>query len=178
MVFSEKFIFRVITFITAFVFLVVLVLHNKWMHAPINPPVFTHYLPGINAFLNGTCSLLLLISLYAIKNKKIETHKRLNLLTFILSSLFLVSYILYHFFQKETKFPLTNPLWVLYRIILFSHIILAGLVLPLVLLSFYYALKSDFITHRKIVRWTFPIWLYVTITGVIVYFMISPYYPF
>jgi len=175
---SEKSIFRIVTGLTAFVLLVVVVLHNKWLHAPLNPPYFTRFLPGLNALINGTCSLLLLISLYYIRKGRVEIHKRLNLTTFVLSSLFLVSYILYHFFQKETKFPPLNPLRPVYLILLVSHIILAGLVLPLILFSFYYALKKDFITHKKLVRFTYPIWLYVTITGVIVYYMISPYYPF
>jgi putative membrane protein len=178
MIWSEKLIFRIITSATAVVLLLVIVLHNKWLHAPINPPYFTRYLPLLNAIINGICTLLLLLSLYFIKNKKVAIHKKLNLATFILSSIFLASYILYHFFQKETKFPMSNPVRPIYLSLLVSHILLAGLVLPLILFSFYYALTSDFITHRKIVRWTYPFWLYVTITGVIVYWMISPYYKF
>jgi putative membrane protein len=175
---TEKLIFRIITITTLIVLSLVVVLHNKWLHAPLNPPYFTRYLPALNAALNGTCTLLLLASLYFILNKKVAIHKKLNLTTFILSSLFLASYILYHFFQKETKFPVGSPVRPLYLILLVSHILLAGLVLPLILFSFYYALTADFVTHRKIVRFTYPIWLYVTITGVIVYFMISPYYRF
>lgn len=175
---AERPTFRLITGLTAFVLVVVVVLHFKWLHAPLNPPYFTRFLPEINASINGLCSILLLTSLYFIKQGKIEVHKKLNVLTFILSSLFLVSYILYHFFQKETHFPLLNPWRPVYLVLLVSHIFLAGLVLPLILFSFYYALTQDFINHKKIVRFTFPIWLYVTITGVIVYFMISPYYPF
>jgi len=175
---AERPIFRIITGVTAFVLVVVVVLHFKWLHAPVNPPYFTRFLPALNACINGICSLLLLLSLYFIKKGRVEIHKRLNVTTFVLSSLFLVSYILYHFFQKETRFPLLNPWRPVYFVLLASHILLAGLVLPLILFSFYYALTKDFETHKKIVRFTYPIWLYVTITGVIVYFMISPYYPF
>ncbi len=175
---SEKIVFRIITISTTVVLALVIILHNKWLHAPLNPPYFTRFLPVFNASLNAICSILLLFSLYFIKIKKIDIHKKLNLTTFLLSALFLVSYVLYHFFQKETIFPKSNPIRPLYLILLASHIILAGLVLPLILLSFYYALSANIIMHRKIVRWTYPIWLYVTITGVIVYIMISPYYPF
>jgi putative membrane protein len=78
---------------------------------------------------------------------------------------------------EETKFPLDNPLRTTYLTILISHIILAAGVLPMILLSFYYGLTNQVVRHRKLVRFSFPIWLYVTVTGVIVYFMISPFYP-
>jgi putative membrane protein len=86
--------------------------------------------------------------------------------------------VTYHYFADETKFPAGNPLRSIYLIILTSHIILAALVLPLILISFYRGLNMQVPQHKKIVRWAFPIWLYVTITGVIVYLMISPYYKF
>jgi putative membrane protein len=92
--------------------------------------------------------------------------------------LFLVSYVAYHWMADETKFPLDNPLRPVYLTILISHIILAAVVLPLVLISFWYGLNNKVEQHRKMTRFSFPIWLYVTTTGVIVYFMISPYYPF
>ncbi len=142
--------------------------------------------------LNGTCSVLLLISLYFIKNGKIAVHKRINILAFCLSSLFLVSYILFHYLAPETRFGDLNgdgrlsdaekasagSLRYLYYVILTSHIILAAGVLPLILLSFYRGLQMQVEQHKKLVRWAFPIWLYVTITGVIVYLMMAPYYHF
>ena len=94
----------------------------------------------------------------------------------ITSSLFLVSYVWFHYFGIETKFPADNPLRPVYLIILITHIILAAIVLPLVLTTFYFGLNMKVERHRRLARWTFPIWLYVTITGVIVYLMISPYY--
>ncbi|MEK6616178.1 MAG: DUF420 domain-containing protein, partial [Bacteroidota bacterium] len=103
-------------------------------------------------------------------------HKKINLTAFFLSSIFLVSYILYHYFTEETKFPSDNPLHPLYLVILLSHILLAALVLPFILISFYFGLNMKVPQHKKIVRWSYPIWLYVTITGVLVYLMISPYY--
>ena len=175
---SDKVIFRIVLGISVFVFLVVLLLNQKVFPRPDQTPSFIYFLPGLNAFLNASCSILLLVSYYFIRRKKISIHKRLNIITFILSSIFLVSYILYHYLANETKFPADNPIRPLYLFILITHIILAAGVLPLVLLSFYHGLKMNVTTHRKFTKWTFPIWLYVTISGVVVYLMISPYYPF
>jgi putative membrane protein len=134
-------------------------------------------LPKLNALLNATCSVLLLLSFYFIKKKQINIHKRINITAFCLSALFLISYVTYHWLANETSFPKDNPLRPIYLFILISHIFLAAIVLPLVLFSFYRGLNMQVPKHKKIVRWSFPIWLYVTVTGVIVYFMISPYYP-
>lgn len=175
---NDKLIFRLVTFISIFVFAVVVILNRKLIPVTIPTPAFVYFLPKLNAIINGTCSVLLLISLYQIKRKNIDAHKRLNILTFLLSSLFLVSYILFHYFVKETSFGGGGFIRIIYYVILITHIILAAAVLPLVLLSFNNGLKMEVEKHRKLVRWTFPIWLYVTVTGVIVYLMISPYYTF
>jgi putative membrane protein len=113
-----------------------------------------------------------------IRARRIDWHKRLNIIAFCLSSLFLVSYVIFHAFGVETRFPIDNPLRPYYLTILISHIILAAVVLPLVLLSFYRGLTGQIEAHKRITRWSMPIWLYVTTTGVVVYLMISPYYPF
>jgi putative membrane protein len=128
--------------------------------------------------INATCSILLIISLYQIRKKNIETHKKLNITTFILSSLFLVSYIIFHSTGIKTTYGGIGSIRYVYYFILITHIILAAIVLPLVLLSFNNGLKLQVNRHRKLVRWSYPIWLYVTITGVIVYLMIAPYYTF
>lgn len=175
---SEKNIFRIIFSVSLIVLVLVIVLNRKILPRPEIPPSFIYVLPKLNAIINATCTILLLTSFYFIRRKKIQIHKRLNITTFFLSALFLISYITYHYFADETKFPADNPLRPLYLTILTSHIILAALVLPLILISFYRGLNMQVAKHRKIVRWTFPIWLYVTITGVIVYLMISPYYTF
>jgi putative membrane protein len=189
---SDKLIFRLISAVSVVVFIVVVILNRKIIPVTIPTPNFVYFLPTFNAIINGTCSVLLLLSLYFIKRKDIQTHKKLNILTFVLSSAFLVSYILFHYFAPETKYGDSNhdgilsgaeiadsgSLRYLYYVILVSHIILAAGVLPLVLLSFYKGLQMQVEKHRKLVRWTFPIWLYVTTTGVIVYLMISPYYNF
>jgi putative membrane protein len=189
---TDKFIFRFVAAVSIFVFVVVLILNRHLIPAPAQVPSFVVYLPKLNAVLNGTCSMLLLISLYFIKQKNITIHKRVNILAFCLSSLFLVSYILFHYLAPETMYGDINGDHILsdaekaiagstryiYYVILTSHIILAAIVLPLVLLSFYRGLQMQVEKHKKIVRWSFPIWLYVTVTGVIVYIMISPYYHF
>jgi len=169
---------RLIYGVSALVFITVLVLNRKILPRPDVIPSFAFFLPGLNAIINGTCCILLLISFYFITKKNIAMHRRINLTTFFLSAIFFVSYITYHYLADETRFPAGNPLRPLYLFILFSHIILAALVLPLILLSFYYGLTLQVVKHRQITRWSFPIWLYVTFSGVIVYLMISPYYPF
>lgn len=175
---SDKLIFRLVAAVTVFVCVVVLILSMKIIPVPNPIPTFVYSLPKLNAIINGTCSLLLLFSFYQIKRRNIQLHKQTNLLTFALSSVFLVSYILYHWMSPATSYPKENSLYPVYIFILLTHIVLAAGVLPLILLSFYRGLQNDVAKHRKLVRWAFPIWLYVTTTGVIVYLMISPYYNF
>ena len=188
---SDKTVFRIVTAVSIFVFAVVVILNRKILPQPEVMPDFVQYLPPLNAFLNGTCAVLLLFSLWAIKNKKISLHKKINLTAFMLSSIFLVSYILAHFFMPDVKYGDLDHNGVLdeaetaaagsrgiYLVILTTHIILAALVLPVILLSFWYGLKNEVQKHKKIVRYTYPFWLYVTITGVVVYLMVKPYYPF
>jgi putative membrane protein len=173
----DKIVFRSVLGISIFVFLVVLLLNRQVIPKPETIPSWTYFLPKLNAFINGTCSVLLLVSLYFIRNKRVTAHKRTNILTFCLSSLFLVSYISFHWLAGETHYPDNAPYRGLYFFILITHIILAAAVLPLILLSFYRGLQMQVQKHKRLVRFTYPIWLYVTITGVIVYLMISPYYP-
>ncbi len=175
---TDKVVFRIIMAISIFVLVAVGILNKKILPVPETIPAFVYKLPMLNAFINGTCSMLLLLSLYFIKQKNIAVHKKINIIAFILSSVFLLSYITYHWLAQETSFPKDNPLRPLYLIILITHIILAAGVLPLILLSFHKGLQMQVEKHKKIVRWSYPIWLYVTITGVIVYLMISPYYIF
>ncbi len=190
---TDKFIFRFVAAVTVFVITVVVVLNRHLIPGPEVAPAFTPYLPMLNAVLNGTCTILLLTSLYYIKQGNIAVHKRLNIITFCLSSTFLVSYILFHYLMRhDTLYGDANfdgilspderaaagGMRTLYLFILGPHIILAACVLPLILLSFYRGLQMQVAKHRKLVRWTFPIWLFVTVTGVIVYLMIKPYYNF
>lgn len=178
---NNKFISRLITAVSIFVLIVVVILQSKVLN--IFPdksliPSWVFFLPRLNAIINGICSILLLLSLYFIKRKDIATHKKLNILTFILSSLFLVSYIIFHATGIKTTYGGEGAIRTFYYLILITHIILAAVVLPLVLFSFQKGLQMKVEQHKKLVRWTYPIWLYVTLTGVIVYLMISPYYTF
>ena len=173
---NDKLVFRIIFAVSIVVFITVLLLSMLPKATVI--PSYAFLLPKLNAILNGTCSVLLIASYYNIRKKNIAVHKRLNITAFLLSSLFLVSYIWFHSFGIDTRFPTDNALRPVYLFILITHIILAAIVLPLVLISFYYGITMQVQKHRRLTRWSFPIWLYVTITGVIVYLMISPYYQF
>jgi len=178
---TEKTIFRLILGLSIFVFAVVLILQSNLLN--IFPdkstiPSWVLLLPRLNAILNAICSILLLLSFYFIKRKQIATHKKINITTFILSSLFLVSYIIFHATGIKTTYGGTGMIRTVYYFILITHIILAAIVLPLVLFSFQKGLQMKIESHKRIVRWSYPIWLYVTVTGVIVYIMISPYYSF
>jgi len=172
---NDKAIFRLVWGVSIFVFVVITLLQSKlitWQKVPD----WVFVLPMINAIINAICSVLLIVSFYYNKRQRIDIHKKLNIITFILSSFFLVSYIIYHSTGNEAKFGGQGLIRPIYFFILITHIILAAVVLPLVLLSFYRGMKMQVEKHRKLVRWSFPIWLYVTITGVIVYLMMAPYY--
>ncbi len=178
---NDKVVFRLIAGVSIFVFAVVVILQSKIV--TIFPdksiiPAWVFTLPKLNAIINGSCTVLLLISLYFIKRRNIAVHKKLNVLTFILSSLFLVSYIIFHSTGIKTTYGGEGIIRIVYYLILITHIILAAIVLPLILLSFHKGFQMQVEKHRRLVRWSYPIWLYVTVTGVIVYIMISPYYMF
>lgn len=189
---NDKTVFKIVMAVSALICVVVVVLNQKLIPVPDSFPAFIYKLPLLNAVLNGSCSLLLMASLWAIKKRNFALHKKLNLTAFLLSSLFLISYVTAHYFIPDTKFGDVNHNEVLeqaelaavagirpiYLVILLSHIFLAVIVLPMILLSFYYALKDDRVKHKKITRFSYPIWLYVTITGVVVYSMIAPYYNY
>jgi putative membrane protein len=136
-----------------------------------------YILPKLNALINSTVSILLIAGLYFILNKQIKAHKSCMIAAFTLSALFLVSYIIYHYNAPHTSFEGEGLIRQFYFFILISHIILAIFIVPLVLITLFRAWREDFEKHKRIARWTFPIWLYVSITGVAVYLMISPYYP-
>ena len=136
-------------------------------------PVF---LPPIYATINAITALLLVLALVAIKAKKIQIHQRLMQTCIVLSLVFLVMYIAYHMTTDPTPFGGEGYMKTLYFFILISHIILSIALIPLVLISYVRAFQKEFPAHKKISKITFPIWLYVASTGVIVYLMIAPYY--
>lgn len=189
---NDKTVKIVIWVTTIVICLAVVILNKKILPVPDSFPSFIYKLPALNAFLNGSCSVLLIFSLLAIKKRNIELHKKLNLTAFLLSSLFLVSYVTAHYFIPDTRYgdvdhnglldaaetAAVSGIKPFYLAILLSHILLAVVVFPMVLLSFYYGLTDQREKHRKLTRFSYPIWLYVTITGVVVYLMISPYYNY
>lgn len=147
-------------------------------------------LPGFHALVNSLTVVVLLAALIAIKKQNIELHRKLMMSAFFLGLLFLISYVLYHSSVDSVKFgdldhdgivsseekEIAGGTRMMYLGILASHILLSIAVVPFVLLAFYYALTDQINKHKKIVKFTFPVWMYVSITGVIVYLLIKPYY--
>ncbi len=134
------------------------------------------FLPPIYATINGITAIVLIAGVLAIKNGNRILHKRLMTTAIALSVAFLVMYVAYHMTADSTKFGGEGEIKIVYFFILISHIILSIAVIPLVLITYVRALAERFDSHKKIAKITFPIWLYVAVTGVIVYLMISPYY--
>tara|TARA_B100001758_G_C18369150_1_gene590313 strand:+ start:594 stop:1112 length:519 start_codon:yes stop_codon:yes gene_type:complete len=134
------------------------------------------FLPPIYATINGLTAILLIVALLAIKNGKIKLHEYLMKTCIGFSLIFLVMYIAYHMTSDPTSFESTGIIKYIYFFTLISHILLSIILIPLVLISYVRAIQKEFPAHRKIAKITFPIWLYVAVTGVIVYIMISPYY--
>jgi len=190
--YSEKGVKLTIYITTVAVCALVVVLNQKWIPHPDTFPNLIYKLPMVNAFLNGSCTILLLFSLWAIKKRNIQLHKKLNITAFIFSSVFLLSYVTAHYFIPDTKYgdvdhdgimsaaesAAVSGIKPVYIIILLTHIFLAVAVLPMILLSFYYGLTDQREKHKKLTRFSYPVWLYVTVTGVVVYLMIAPYYNY
>jgi putative membrane protein len=134
------------------------------------------YLPLLNAVMNGSTFIFLLLALYAIRQKNIIRHRNFIFAAFLCTSVFLLSYLLYHFTTPSTKFGGQGAMRYIYYFILVTHIILAIVTVPLALISIGRGLNMEVALHKKITRWAMPIWLYVSLIGVIVYLLISPYY--
>ena len=135
-----------------------------------------HFFAQANAIIYSTVAGLLVAYLVAVKIKKYQVHTNLMIAAMLLSVLFLISYICHHLFAGETKFGAEGISKTIYYIILFTHIPLAGLILPFILFTAYRALIGEWPQHKKLAKITWPIWFYVAVTGVVVYWMISPYY--
>lgn len=156
----------------------------------LDPGFNVHIFATINAFINSAIALLLVAALVAVKNGKYRLHKRLMTTALILSVLFLVSYIAHHLLAGEAKFGdsnhdglvseeeklLVGNVRVVYYFILATHIFLAAIILPFILFTAYRALTAEYALHKKLARITWPLWLYVAVTGPVVYWLISPYY--
>ncbi|UYZ65252.1 DUF420 domain-containing protein [Hymenobacter weizhouensis] len=141
------------------------------------PGLEVRRLPAVNAVLNSLTAVLLMLGYYFIRRRNVARHRAMMGLAFLLGSLFLVSYVAYHSQVPSTKFGGEGLIRGVYYFLLLTHILLAAVTVGLVLFTLYYALTEQFGRHRRIARWTYPIWLYVSVTGVLVYFMIAPYYP-
>ena len=135
------------------------------------------YLPHVNACLNGTSAVLLFSGYLFIRSGNVAAHRTCQVSALVVSILFLGSYLTYHFNHGTTRFQGTGLARPIYFTVLTSHTILAIVIVPLVALTFYRAFRRDFIRHRRIARITLPLWLYVSITGVIVYLMLYQIYP-
>ena len=171
---NDKVAKRIIWLLSLIVFLVVVSL--KYIHLDAELGFDAHVFATVNAFINGSVAFLLLAALFVVKQKNYVLHKRLMLSAMILSSLFLISYIAHHVLTGDTVYPKDAPMRAFYFVVLITHIILAAVILPFILFTTYRGLTADFQAHKKIARITWPIWFYVAVSGVIVYWMISPYY--
>ena len=134
-------------------------------------------LPAINATLNGSCTLLLIVAFVAIKLRNIRLHVTLMLAGCVTSALFLTSYLTYHFFAGATRFAADGTIRYVYYAILLTHVVLAVTIVPLVVTTLYRAARRQFDKHRRIARITYPLWLYVSVTGVVIYWMLYHAYP-
>jgi putative membrane protein len=149
-----------------------------------------HFFAAANAVLNSSVTVLLIAGLWAVKRKNYRLHRKIMIAAIILSFLFLLSYICHHLFTGDTKYgdvdhngivsedekTLAGPVRMIYYFILLTHIPLAGIILPFILFTAYRSLTGEYERHKKLARITWPVWLYVAVTGVVVYLMISPYY--
>jgi putative membrane protein len=169
---SAKSAFRIIVGVSlaALLFLVWLI---YWKEGAVNSYPWVPYLPALNAAFNSLSTVFLLLGLNEIRKRNFSRHMKFMTSAFIASALFLTSYVIYHHFQGDTKFMTEGIIRYVYFFILITHIALSAFVVPLVLTSFYLALTGKFQKHRKVSKWTFPIWLYVSITGVVIFFMLK-----
>ena len=168
-----KRIFILISILLPMVVAVLLFLPKEDTSA-VSPWIFS--LPFYNTIINILTAILLMSGYYFVKNGKITSHKVCMISSFILGSLFLIFYVIYHSNAPSTKFGGEGIIRYVYFFFLLSHILLAFIVAPLVLSAIYFAVSGKIEKHKKIVKFTFPVWLYVSLTGIVVYLMIRPYY--
>ncbi|MBG9375955.1 DUF420 domain-containing protein [Panacibacter sp. DH6] len=170
------------------VFVAVVLLSNVKLN--VDPGFDIHIFAKVNAYINATIAFLLLAALLSVKNRKYRQHKNLMIAALILSIIFLVSYIAHHLLAGEAKFGDANHNGIveeaealavgstryIYYIILATHIFLAAVILPFILFTAYRAMIAEFPAHKKLARYTWPLWFYVAVTGPVIYYFISPYY--
>jgi putative membrane protein len=140
-------------------------------------PPWLYSLPFYNAIINTLTAVFLVLGYYFVKNAKVKYHRTSMMSAFLLGCVFLILYVIYHSNAPSTKFGGEGTIRYIYYFFLLSHVLLAFIVVPLVLSAIYFAISEKIERHKKVVKFTFPVWLYVSVSGVIVYLMISPYYP-
>jgi putative membrane protein len=180
---------RIFIFTVSIVVFVAVVILSK-VKLEVNLPFNIHVFATFNAIINGTVAVLLVAGLFSVKQKKYELHKKIMLAAILLSVLFLLSYIAHHLLAGDTRYGDLNhdgilsdeeklsagSMRMVYYFLLITHIPLAGIILPFILFTAYRALIGEYSKHRKLTRFTWPVWFYVAVTGVMVYWMIHPYY--
>lgn len=134
------------------------------------------FMPAVNACFNGASAVLLVLAVLAIKKKQVARHQALMLSAFASSTFFLVGYLAYHYVHGDTKYPGTGGMRAFYLAVLASHVLLSIPVVPLCLAAFYYAFRRSFVTHKRITKVLFPMWLYVSVTGVVVFLLLRSAY--
>ena len=159
--------------VLSIIFLVWLIYFKETHDYGSQLPFFTKHLSLVNAILNFLSAVCIIIGIVLIKNGRKESHRKLMFGAFAFSTLFLISYVVYHHFHGDTLFSGTGLIRPIYFFVLTSHIGLSAIVLPIVLITFAFALSSKYTLHRKIASFAFPLWLYVSVTGVIVYLMLN-----
>ncbi len=171
---NDKLAFVLIIAVSAIVFAAVVFLSK--VTYKVNLGFDKYIFARLNALINTFVTLLLLGALYAVREKRYRTHKRLMIWAIAFSVLFLVFYICHHLFTDSTAYGGSGLPKLVYYFVLATHIILAGLILPFILFTAYRGLAADYHMHKKLARFTWPLWLYVAVSGVIVFLMINPYY--
>ncbi|HMQ05661.1 MAG TPA: DUF420 domain-containing protein [Saprospiraceae bacterium] len=165
-----------LNYVAYLVSLIVLVLVLLMRKVKISTEIDFSFLPPFHATVNGIVAVLLLLALYFIKQKKVNHHRNTIVAAVVLSVIFLMSYVVYHFTTEETLYCKTGAIRMVYFFFLITHIILAGISLPLILLTLIRAYVGSFERHKRMAKWVWPIWFYVAVTGPVCYWMLSPCY--
>ncbi len=156
--------------------IVVLLLVGLMRRVKIPTEIDFSFLPPFHATVNGLTAIVLGFAFYFIKQKQVDLHRKAIYLALILSAIFLTSYVLYHFTTEETRYCMEGGIRKVYFFLLITHVILAAVILPFILLTFNRAYTGAIDRHRKMAKWVFPLWFYVAVTGPVVYLMLRPCY--
>jgi putative membrane protein len=172
---NEK-LLKVMDRVAVLITIVVLVTVGMMRRVKIPTDIDFTFLPPIHASVNALAAVALVFALYFIKNGKVELHRKSIYAALMFSALFLISYVLYHFTTEETRYCKQGTIRTVYFLLLITHIIFAGLILPFILLAFNRAYCGYYERHKRMVKWVYPIWLYVAISGPVCYLMLKPCY--